>query len=159
MSHIEFKEAVLPADLDDLLKFDRQIFGQFPDDLFTAEEWTQCHSYWMFVDGHKAGCSAFEYHSDFDGNQRQGCLYIVSTGILPTYQGQGLGRKQKEWQIEHARKNGFRSLVTNMRESNQRIIHLNEALGFRVREKIPGYYTGPLEAAIVMELSMPIRMG
>ena len=154
MNHIEFKEAVLPPELDDLLEFDRKVFAEFPEDLFTEEDWAQYHSYWMFADGVKVGCSAFQYHADIDGEPRPRCLYIVSTGILPEYQGKGLGRKQKEWQIEHARKNGFRSIVTNMREGNQRIIQLNKALGFRFRGKVPDYYTAPVEPAIVMELSL-----
>lgn len=154
MSIVEFKEAILPLDLDELLDFDRRIFGQFPADLFSAEDWSSCHSYWMEVDGIKVGCCAVEWNVDFDEKPRKGCLYLVSTGILPEYQGKGFGRKQKIWQIEYARQNGFSSIVTNMRESNHRIIRLNEALGFEFRVKVPAYYAIPVEAAIVMEFSL-----
>ena len=76
---------------------------------------------------------------------------------MPEYQGKGFGRKQKEWEVEYARQNGFSSIVTNMRESNHRIIRLNEALGFKFRENVPDYYTLPVEAAIVMELSVKLH--
>jgi GNAT superfamily N-acetyltransferase len=157
MSITEFHEAVVPADLGELLDFDRRIFAQFPEDLFSAEDWSSCHSYWMVVDGIKVGCCAFEWHVDFDETPRRGCLYIASTGILPEYQGKGFGREQKEWEVEYARQNGFSSIVTNMRESNHRIIRLNEALGFKFRENVPDYYTLPVEAAIVMELSVKLH--
>ena len=59
-----------------------------------------------------------------------------------------------EWQIEYARQSGFEVIVTNMRESNTRIIRLNEKLGFTTRELVPGYYFDPEETAIVMELKL-----
>src|SRR6202020_333072 len=153
MSLVEFQEANVPADVDELLDFDCRIFAQFPDDLFTAEEWHRYHTYWMLVDGIKIGCCALEWHTDFDETPRKGFLYLASTGILPEYQGKGFGRRQKEWQIEYACNNGFSLVVTNMRESNYRIIRLNGALGFKFREKVTNYYAAPVEAAIVMELS------
>jgi ribosomal protein S18 acetylase RimI-like enzyme len=39
-----------------------------------------------------------------------------------------------------------------MRKSNQRIIRLNEPLGFQPRLIEPGYYHDPSEDALVMEL-------
>ena len=157
MKIVDFQQATLPADLNELLDFDRRIFAQFPDDLFNAEEWYSCYTYWMLVDGIKVGCCALEWHVDFDETPRKDCLYLASTGVLPEYQGKGFGRKQKEWQIEYARSNRFSSVVTNMRASNDRIIRLNEAVGFRFRERVADYYATPTEAAIVMELSIPIQ--
>jgi ribosomal protein S18 acetylase RimI-like enzyme len=152
MSQIEFRKAILSDELAELQEFDRRIFGEFPADLFDAEDWSLYESYWMIVDGQKVGCAALELNVDYDGTPRPGCLYIASTGILPEFQGGGLGRKQKEWQIEYARQAGFSTIVTNMRASNTPIIELNRSLGFQQREINPDYYEAPDEPAIVMEL-------
>lgn len=150
----EFRKAVIPDEIDALCAFDRIVFAQFPADLFDPEEWTQFEPYWMIVDEKAVGCSAFIHDADLDGKPKPGSLWIVTTGVLPDYQGKGLGRKQKEWQIAHARQHGFKVVVTNMRKSNTRIIRLNEELGFTVREVIPEYYPDPVEDAIVMELKI-----
>jgi ribosomal protein S18 acetylase RimI-like enzyme len=41
-----------------------------------------------------------------------------------------------------------------MRESNTRIIRLNNKFGFTARELVPGYYSEPEEAAVVMDLKL-----
>jgi len=97
------------------------------------------------------GCSAFIRNVDYDDAPREGCLHIVSTGVLPEARGRGLGRKQKEWQFEFARREGFHTIVTNMRRSNAQIIHLNSELGFEERKIHPNFYVDPQEDAIVME--------
>jgi ribosomal protein S18 acetylase RimI-like enzyme len=57
----------------------------------------------------------------------------------------------KEWQIEYARRNGFRRVVTNCRESNAAMITINERFGFRAIRRTAGYYADG-EATVVMEL-------
>ena len=149
---IEFRRSILPAELDDLLECDRRIFGAFPADLFPPDVWSNLESYWMFADGVKAGCCAFERNCDYDGRVRPGYLYIASTGVLPEFQGKGLGRKQKEWEIDYAREHGFTAIVTHMRKSNLKMRSLNESFGFKFRCFEPDYYTTPDEPAVVMEL-------
>lgn len=105
----------------------------------------------MLEDGAIVGCSSFIHDVDYDESLRPGCLYIVSTGVLPEARGRGLGRNQKEWQIEYARTNGFAVVVTNMRKSSVRIIRLNLAYGFEFRKIHPDFYEEPKEDAIVME--------
>jgi GNAT superfamily N-acetyltransferase len=92
----------------------------------------------MTLDSKRIGCSAFAYDIDFDGTPRPNCLYIASTGILPECQGQGFGSKQKQWQIDFARHRHCKTIVTNMRQSNVRVIRLNEKFGFTQRETSPG---------------------
>jgi ribosomal protein S18 acetylase RimI-like enzyme len=150
----DFQRAILPGALAELLEFDCKIFGAFPSDLFEPEEWECFESYWMFADGAKVGCSAFQHNVDYDQTPKEACLYIASTGILPQYQGRGFGLKQKEWQILYARQHGFSNIVTNMRRSNTKIIRLNEKLGFRFRSIDAGYYADPTEDAVVMEKSV-----
>jgi ribosomal-protein-alanine N-acetyltransferase len=94
---------------------------------------------------------------DYDETPRPGYLHIVSTGVLPEARGRGLGRKQKEWQIEYAQALGFEVIVTNIRRSNARMIHLNRQFGFEVRQIHSGFYEDPKEDAIVMERRVASR--
>ena len=151
---IEFDAAVLPHDLDDLLAFDAQVFRK--SDCFDAAYWRMCRSFWMVVEGARAGCCAFEEHADGqDRSQPQrGCLYVSTTGILPRYQGRGLGSIMKRWEIEYARRNEFARIVTNTRKSNMRMIDLNHKFGFTVVRITPDYYSRPREATVVMELTL-----
>lgn len=154
---VEFRKAIIPDEIEALCAFDRIAFESFPADLFGPEDWARYESYWMIGDGKTVGCSAFVHDVDYDEQPRTKCLWIVSTGIHPEFQGQGLGLRQKQWQIDYARQRGFEMIVTNMRQSNGRIIRLNEKLGFTTRELVPGYYADPEEAAVVMELNLRLR--
>lgn len=151
---IEFLKAKIPDEIEALCEFDRKAFASFPGDLFDPEDWATYESYWMIVDGEIVGCSAFVHDVDYDEKPKPKSLYIISTGVLPEFQGRGLGAKQKEWQIEYARGRGFDVIVTNMRESNIRIIRLNEKFGFKIREIAPAYYSEPEERALVMQLKL-----
>ena len=153
---LEFRRAVLPEEALDLWKLDVEIFGK---DAFAREDWLTLESYWVVVDRRVAGCAAFVHDADFQedlgedgGNAAQpGTVYIQSTGLLRAYRGLGLGNRIKAWQIEYARRNGFRRMVTNCRESNARMISINEKFGFRAIRSTPGYYEDG-EATVVMEL-------
>ena len=72
-------------------------------------------------------------------------------GLLRAYRGRGLGKRIKEWEIEYAKRNGFRRVVTNCRESNAAMISINEKYGFRAIRSTPGYYEDG-EATAVTEL-------
>ena len=141
---LEFVAAVLPRELDALMQFDARVFRK--PDRFDKAYWRVCSSYWMVVDGVRAGCCAFEV--------LPGGLYISTTGLLPQYQGKGLGSVLKRWQIEYARRKGFERVVTNTRKSNTRMIDLNHKFGFRITRIEPGYYARPREATVVMELDL-----
>lgn len=155
---LEFRKAVLPVEAAELWKVDVEIFGV---DAFAPEDWLSLESYWIVVDGRVAGCAAFIHDVEFgedllgDGEnvEQRGTLYIQSTGLRREYRGQGLGTRVKEWQIEYARRNGFRRMVTNCRESNAAMIAINERSGFRAIRKTPGYYADG-EATVVMELML-----
>jgi ribosomal protein S18 acetylase RimI-like enzyme len=151
---IEFSKASVPQEIDALCEFDKIVFGAYPSDLFDKEDWAEYDSYWMTLDGKRIGCSAFAYDIDFDNTPRPNCLYIASMGILPKYQGQGFGSKQKQWQLDFARHRHCKTIVTNMRQNNVRVIRLNAKFGFTQRETSPGYYSDPDEAALVMELRL-----
>ena len=92
-----------------------------------------------------------DLREDDENVPRRGTVYIQSTGLLSGYRGRGLGRRVKEWEIEYARRNGFRRVVTNCREGNARMIGINEKYGFRAIRRTDGYYEDG-EATVVMEL-------
>src|SRR5436190_11411298 len=101
----EFRRAILPREIRSLMAFDRKVFSS--SDLFDAGTWKMFESYWMIVDGVKAGCCAFEAHADFQEDINQGdinpplkgSLYISTTGILPRFRGMGFGTLLKSWEI------------------------------------------------------------
>jgi len=152
--NIEFKKALLPDEIDALVDFDRKVFHDFPDDIFTADDWDNFESYWMFVDGQKVGCSSVQHNVDFDEHKRSGYLWIANTAILPEFQNRHFGTILTQWQIDYARKRGFRVVVINMRESNVRIITLSRNLGFKFRRIKQHYYSNPDEATVVMQLDL-----
>jgi ribosomal protein S18 acetylase RimI-like enzyme len=153
---VEFRKAVLPEEALELWKMDVAIFGK---DAFQREDWLSLESYWVMVDGQVVGCAAFVHDADFQEDLREdgenavqpGTVYIQSTGLLRAYRRQGLGKRIKEWQIEYARRNGFRRVVTNCREGNAAMISINEKYGFRAIRRTPGYYEDG-EGTVVMEL-------
>jgi ribosomal protein S18 acetylase RimI-like enzyme len=156
---LEFRKAVLPEEGAELWKTDVEIFGK---DAFPPEDWLSLESYWIVVDGQVAGCAAFihdvEFQEDLRGDGENAgqpdTVYIQSTGLLRAYRGRGLGKRIKEWEIEYARRNGFRRIVTNCRESNAAMISINEKYGFRAIRSTPGYYEDG-EGTVVMELVLP----
>jgi GNAT superfamily N-acetyltransferase len=159
----EFRKVELPRELRSLLIFDRKVFGS---DAFDRDDWQTYESWWLLVDGVKAGCCAFERHAGFAPEDSghfgeivatPGSLYIATTGILPRLQRHGLGTIFKAWQVSYARQHGFTRIVTNSRESNAAMIGLNRRFGFREFCKVGGYYDQPVEAAILMELDLTSR--
>ena len=154
----EFMKAVLPQDLKRLVAFDHKVFRRV--DWFTRDAWESYESYWMVVDGRAVGCCAFEHNVDFDPSQDEnlplkGSLYIATTGILPRFQGKGFGTLLKAWEVTYARYHGFTRIVTNHRASNEKMIRLNKAFGFRViRRPRSMYYQDPPEPTVVMELKL-----
>ena len=153
---LEFRKAVLPDEAAELRRVDVEIFA---DDAFDEALWPLLESYWILVDARVAGCAAFIHDADFQEDLRDdeentpqpGTLYIQSTGLLPQYRGQGLGHRIKAWQIEYARQNGFRRIVTNCRETNSAMISINKKYGFQPIRTTPAYYEDG-EATVVMEL-------
>jgi len=156
----EFRKANSAVEIRSLMAFDRKVFP--PSDLFDAGYWRACVVYWLIVAGVKVGCCAFDEHVDFQDDVRtdginpplKGSLFIASTGILPKFQGQGLGTLMKSWQICYGRHHGFKRIVTNTRSRNTAMIVLNREFGFDIIRTTPGYYSHPSDATVVMELRL-----
>jgi ribosomal protein S18 acetylase RimI-like enzyme len=155
---IEFIRALVPHEIRSLVRFDLKVFPEA--DWFELDDWRKYKSFWMLLNGRRAGCCAFGEHEDFrddigpDNIRHKGTLYIASTGILREFQGVGLGRLMKAWQVSYARYHRFRRIVTNCRKSNLAMISLNEAFGFGVIRTTPHYYENPDEPTVVMELTL-----
>lgn len=135
------------------MAFDRKVF---PTDHFHSEDWHAYECWWMIIGNRKVGCCAFERNVDFGGYEEnpslRGSLYVSTTGILPPFQGKGLGQLMKAWQIAWARNNGFQRIVTNTRKSNRPMTALNKKFGFRIVRTLPRYYENPSDSTVVMEL-------
>ena len=157
---VVFRKAIIPVEIRKLRGFDRKVFKKA--DLFSTEEWKEYESYWMIVDGTEVGCCALQRNVDFQEDIRndgtnpsmKGSLYILTTGILPGFRSRGLGRLLKSWEIAYAKYHGFNRVVTNTRERNTTMTSLNKKFGFKTIRKTPGYYSGPTEATVVMELKV-----
>jgi RimJ/RimL family protein N-acetyltransferase len=153
VSMVEFKKVIVPHEIKALCDFDRRAFHRHPQDLFDPEDWELFESYWVIADGHVVGCTVLLHDVDYTEEPRPGCLYIVSTGVLPEFQQKGFGTQQKAWQIQYAKNHNFTTIVTNMRASNQEIVRVNEKFGFTVRGTDPDYYVDG-EPCVVMELDL-----
>jgi len=152
----EFLRALLPAEIRSLIAFDHKVFSKA--DWFRRADWQRYESYWMIVDGVRAGCCAFEHNVDFREDVEEqnpplaGSLYVTTTGILPRFRGKGLGDLLKCWQLAYARQHGFARVVTNVRKSNRPMIRLNSKFGFKIlRTSKLDYYSQPPEPTVVME--------
>lgn len=154
----EFRKAALPDEIRGLVAFDRKVFSA--SDRFPGSVWKEFRSYWMVINDVKVGCCAFQEHVDFQEDIRadrtnpplDGSLFIASTGILPKFQGMGLGRLLKSWEIAYARYRGFDRIVTNMRKKNHAIFNLNQSFHFATVRTTPRYYSDPTDSTVVMEL-------
>jgi GNAT superfamily N-acetyltransferase len=97
---------VVPHEIRSLVGFDHKVFPEA--DWFEPDDWREYKSFWMQLNGRRVGCCAFGEHEDFrddigpDNIPRKGTLYIASTGIIPEFQGVGLGRPMKAWQVSCA---------------------------------------------------------
>jgi len=150
--NVEFRAAVLPRELRSLMAFDRKVFPA--SDCFPRAFWKECEAWWMLVDGRKAGCCAFQHHTGSSEEVEPGSLYVVTTGILPRYRGQGLGSLFKAWQVAYAGRHRFARIVTNSRKRKTAMIALNRKFGFEIVRIIPRYYADPSESAVVMTLKL-----
>ncbi len=139
--------------MDLLCELDIGIFGD--DGFDTPDLWEGLEVFFIVVNEIIVGSTALRHNTDIaesyedDYVELPGSLYIVSTGILPEWCGQGVGSKVKEWQINYAQKSGFARIVTNAKVSNVRSVKLNQKFNFQILRLIPNWYGN--EDAVVLE--------
>jgi ribosomal-protein-alanine N-acetyltransferase len=63
-------------------------------------------------------------------------------GVCPDHRGRGLGRELVEWLEKPALVAGIRSIRLEVRESNVAGRRFYEHLGYRLLQRLPGYYQG-----------------
>ncbi len=80
--------------------------------------------------------------------------YIPRVCVRPAYRRRGIATALMDTAETAAKVFGCTSVTLEVRESNSAAIALYESLGYRPLGKRPGFYTDPIEAAIVM--SKPI---
>ena len=155
---IEIKSVNLATEAEALCEMDRKIF--LPSDAFDDPTlWEEYECFWIVCDGQIVGSTAMGLNVEFGGSWEKddpcpGCLFIVTTAILPEFQRKGIGNFVKAWQINFAKRGGFKRISTNFRKSNVASLRLNTKFGFKVIGEVADYFSDPLEPSIVMELQL-----
>lgn len=86
-------------------------------------------------------------------------LHILSLATEPAYQKRGIGRALLDTALAHARDRRVRSILLEVRRSNQAAIRLYRAVGFSATGVRPHYYADNLEDAIEMLLALDPSTG
>lgn len=147
------------SDETDLLcKLDEIIFGE-EDGFTTPDLWEGLETFLIFNEGAAIGSIALRHNTDVseqgyedDYIERAGSMYLVSIGVLPEWQGNGIGKVAMAWLVDYGREQGFERIVSNARSSNQRSINLHVAIGFRITKTIPNWYGS--EGTEIFELKL-----
>jgi ribosomal-protein-alanine N-acetyltransferase len=137
------------SDLDQVIRIERQIF-LFP--------WSLAN----FADSLKAGylCRVMEenliilgYSILMIGPDES---HILTLGINPDWQRRGLGEKMLHYLIDLSAEHGAKSVLLDVRESNQGAARLYRQLGFEQIGRRKGYYPAMCgrEDALVMQLRL-----
>jgi len=82
-------------------------------------------------------------------------VHINNLAIRPRLRGRGLGTALVQAVLGHAVAVGARRATLEVRESNAGARRLYERLGFYVGGRRPGYYTSPVEDALILWWDRP----
>lgn len=137
------------SDLDQVIRIERQIF-LFP--------WSLAN----FADSLKAGylCQVMEENLTILGYSilmiGPDESHILTLGINPDWQRRGLGEKMLHYLIDLSAEHGAKSVLLDVRESNQGAARLYRQLGFEQIGRRKGYYPAMCgrEDALVMQLRL-----
>lgn len=155
---IQIQKADPVKDMRHLCQMDWIIFDS--EAFIFPEHWNGLECFLVLVDGERAGSFAFRHNSaiargyDDEYPDVPGSLYIVTTGLLPEFQRQGIGSFVKKWQIDYAKSHDFEVINTHCRAGNRASYRLNTKYGFVYIGRINDYYDEPTEDAIVLELRL-----
>jgi len=146
-----------PDEIGIMCELDIAIFGK-EDDFDTTDMWKGLETFLVTADGQIVGSVALRHHTnvaeDYEADYLDcvNCLYIVSVGVLPEWQGQGIGKIVMVWLINYGREHGFERISSNARSSNQKSIHFHTRFGFQVIQTIPNWYGN--KSSDIMELKL-----
>jgi ribosomal-protein-alanine N-acetyltransferase len=82
-------------------------------------------------------------------------IHINNVAIRPAFRGRGIGTALMRRVLEEARRLGARRATLEVRASNEGARRLYERLGFSVAGTRPGYYTNPVEDALILWREQP----
>jgi ribosomal protein S18 acetylase RimI-like enzyme len=158
---IAIVRAHIPKDARALANLERKAF-------LNGDDWAppsfyyghrRLRSFWLLQNGRRIGVTCLVHHATISSKDgvlyapMRDALYIVSTSVLPRFQGYGFGGVLKAWHIAYARKKGFKKIVTNARAGNIASIHLNLKFGFAIVGEIANCYPDG-ETGIVLEMNL-----
>lgn len=83
-----------------------------------------------------------------------GELHVHNVAVHPAYRGHGLGRRLMRLVLDMGARRGARCALLEVRRSNELARRMYESLGFRVLATRRGYYSHPVEDALVMEKTL-----
>jgi GNAT superfamily N-acetyltransferase len=137
----------------ELVEMEAEIFSTY-----RFEDWSGYTVFWMIVRDCKVGSIAFvsdltvgpSWDTDSDS---PGTLWLVSIGVLPSFQSLGIGTEAMQWMIDWARSHDFQRLTSNFRFGNVASRRLHTKCGFRSVRVIPNYYPDPTEDAELVEIA------
>jgi ribosomal-protein-alanine N-acetyltransferase len=134
------------ADLDGVLAVEAQSFtNPWTRDMYAWELQNRavCHIYVVRTPGCRvAGFCAFWLVFDE--------IHVNNVAVLPQYRSQGLGTALMRHAFEEGRRLGARRATLEVRRSNEDARRLYERLGFYVAAVRPGYYSKPVEDALIL---------
>lgn len=77
-------------------------------------------------------------------------MHINNLAVHPDWRGQGLGRQLLDQGLEQAAATGIRRATLEVRRSNTAALRLYQGAGFVVAGERRGYYSQPVEDALVL---------
>ncbi len=141
---------LLPSDLNQVMRIEIDVYP-FP--------WTRGN----FEDALRAGYTAWALF-DSDGSMIAYAVamlavdeaHLLNLSVARAYQRQGYGWKMLEWVAQCTRDYGARSLLLEVRPSNEPALQLYQRYGFERIGVRPGYYpaVGGREDAVVMRVPL-----
>jgi [ribosomal protein S18]-alanine N-acetyltransferase len=79
---------------------------------------------------------------------------LETIAVAPEQQRRGVGRELLKSLAETLRPRGVRSLLLEVRASNEAALRLYQQAGFLTAGRRPGYYSDPSEDALLMRLTL-----
>jgi ribosomal-protein-alanine N-acetyltransferase len=82
---------------------------------------------------------------------------ILNLAVQPQYRRHGIASALVQRFLEDCRGVGAWQVFLEVRESNSCAIAFYQRLGFRQTGRRPGYYSSPLEAALILSFNIPVN--
>lgn len=143
------------ADIATIIEIEKQIYGTAPwnANAFQIElERDRDRLYLVTIyDGQVVayvGCSFNQYKQE---------SHITNIGVLPAYQGRGIGNRLIDLLKDYAFQHGYPRMTLEVRVHNLRARKLYERLEFRQTKLKPRYYIDNREDAVEMEVKLHSR--